>query len=361
MVAAVGENTPAGDDAGRAYVFSGSTGVLLLTLESPAAQAAGLFGQSVAGAGDVDGDGRADVIVGAVNEHPGNALRGGRAYVLSGATGALIHALDSPHAQQSGRFGVSVASAGDVDGDGVQDVLVGAAGETPAGANSGRAYLFSGATGQHLRTLESPNAEPSGFFGGAVAGAGDVDGDGLADVLVGGGNEDTVAGFGAGRAYAFSGAGGLLFAIESPNSQQGGTFGSALAGAGDADGDGRPDLILGAMGEDTAAGSFAGRAYVVPAPIVVAGQPGAGGAELVVEVSPNPARGVATVRFSLPHARVVRLSVLDALGRELLRPVDAQRAAGRHVISVRGLPAGVYLVRLVAGAVVRTVRFNFAR
>ena len=361
LVAAVGENTSAGDDAGRAYLFSGSTGELLRTLESPSAQAAGLFGQAVAGVGDMDGDGCGDVAVGAVNEHPGNGVRAGRAHVLSGATGLAIRSLDSPLAQVGGRFGMSVSGAGDVDGDAVPDLLVGSPGETPDGPNSGRAYLFSGATGAHLVTLESPNVEPTGFFGGAVAAAGDLAGDGLADVLVGGGNEDTAAGFGAGRAYAFDGTGGLLFAIESPNGQQSGTFGSAIAGAGDVDADGRPELVIGAMGETTAAGSFAGRAYVVPAPIVVAGEPGAGEAGLVVEISPNPAREVATVRFALPHSGAVRLSVVDALGRELLRPVDGQRTAGRHVVSVRGLSAGVYLVRLVAGAGVRTVLLTLGR
>jgi hypothetical protein len=119
--------------------------------------------------------------------------------------------------------------------------------------------------------------------------------------------------------------------------------------------------VIGAMGEDTGAGSFAGRAYVMPAPVVVAAAPGAGDAALVVEVAPNPARHVATVHFTLPRAGTVRLSVVDALGREVVRPVDGQRAAGRHAVPVRGLPAGVYLVRLVAGDGTRTVLLTFER
>jgi len=362
IVGAAGENAPVGHDAGRAYVFSGATGAVLRVLESPSAMGAALFGESVAGVGDMDGDGLSDLLVGAVNEHAGDGLRGGRAHLFSGATGEAIRSLDSPFAQASGRFGLAVAGAGDVDGDGVPDVLIGAPGEQPAGANSGRAYLFSGASGLLLHAIVSPNVEETGFFGSAVSGAGDLDGDGLADVLLGGGGEDTAGGFGAGRAYAFRGVNGsLLFTLESPNGQAGGVFGLALASAGDVDGDGRPEIAVGAMGESTTAGNAAGRAYVMPAPTVVAAIPVAGESGLAVEVAPNPSRDVVVVRFSLPADGQVRVSVVDILGREIARPVDEARAAGSHSVVIPNLPAGVYVARLVAGAAARTERFTVSR
>ncbi len=302
-------------------------------------------------------------MVGAASEHMGSVfVRPGRAYLLSGATGQVIRAIDSPNPQQSGRFGIAVSAAGDADGDGTNDVLVGAGGEQSAGPNSGRAYLFSGATGTLLLTLESPNAEQTGFFGSAVAGIDDLDADGRPELLIGGQGENTVGGFGAGRVYAFGGAdGGLLFTLESPNAQPGGVFGSAVAAAGDTDGDGRPDILLGAMGEDMPAGGSAGRAYVVSAPIATASPPAPNGASLRVEASPNPTRGDVSISFVLPLDGAIRLSVFDALGREVARPANGERRAGRHDVSLRALPPGAYLLRLAAGADVSVGRLTVIR
>jgi hypothetical protein len=160
----------------------------------------------------------------------------------------------------------------------------------------------------------------------------------------------------------FDGAtGALLATIESPNGQQAGVFGSALAPAGDADGDGRPELLIGATGEDTPAGSTAGRAYVMPAAVVVAGAPGAGNTSDLA-VTPNPASGNARITVVLAESGSIRLSVVDVLGREVARPADGPRAAGRHVVPLAGLPAGAYLVRLTsATGPGLTTRFSVAR
>src|SRR5690606_9663376 len=148
----------------------------------------------------------------------------GRAYVFSGATGVLLYALVSPNEEDDGRFGGSVAGVPDLDGDGRGDLLVSASGEDPgvSPTSAGRVDDFSGATGALLQTLASPNEEQYGIFGGAVSGTPDLDGDGVGDLLVGAPNEDPGRSpRGAGRAYAFSGStGALLFELASPNEEE---------------------------------------------------------------------------------------------------------------------------------------------
>ncbi len=158
------------DDQGRAYLFSGAMGTLLLTLQSPNSSPVGNFGSAVAGLSDVDGDGRGDLLVGARYENPGTSpAYAGRAYVFSGASGALLFELRSPNEEEGGYFGLSVSGVADANGDGRRDLLVGATGEDGGAVNAGRSYVFSGATGQILHTLESPNPEgPDSFFAAAA-------------------------------------------------------------------------------------------------------------------------------------------------------------------------------------------------
>jgi hypothetical protein len=241
---------------GRAYVFSGATGALRRTLVSPDSNPGkGAFGGAVAGVEDLDGDGRGDLLIGAYGEDDG-----GHAYAFSGATGVRLHTLTAPP-DGGGRFGWAVAAVPDADGDGRPDLLVGAreAHPGPSPFASGRAYLFSGATGLRLHTLASPDEEENAYFGATLSGVEDLDGDGRGDLLVGAHNEDPDGGPGnAGRAYVFSGASGaLLHALRSPDGEINGIFGWAVAGTPDLDGDSRGDLLVGAPGE-----GVGGRAYV---------------------------------------------------------------------------------------------------
>lgn len=241
-----------------------------ITLVSPNEQANGFFGRSVAGLADVNGDSRGDALVGAPNETAGNgAQNAGRAYVFSGRSGALVHELVPPAAQVGGQFGWCVTSVPDADGDGVNDCLVGAYNESPAvgAAKSGRAHLFSGATGAWLRTVSSPNAETGGAFGIAVSGVVDVNGDGRGDLIVGAPRESLAGPIArAGRVYVYSGAtGALLQTLVSPNAIAEGGFGTAVCGFPDFDGngDGRGDVVVGAP-QDWPNPSYpvSGRTYV---------------------------------------------------------------------------------------------------
>jgi hypothetical protein len=246
--------------AGRAYVLSGFNGQLLHALVSPNPESQGGFGWAVSEAGDLDGDGYGDVIVGAYKED-GGALVAGRAYVFSGDEGSVIHTLQSPSPEYSAYFGVSVARLGDVSGDGVDDIVIGALLEDGGAVRAGRVYVFSGQDGGLIRALESPNPEVTGEFGHSVCGLGDVNGDGYPDLAVGAMLEDGGA-TQAGRAYVISGqTWEVLRTLESPNPEWWGAFGMSVASAGDVNADGCPDLVVGTYKEDGGA-SNAGRAYI---------------------------------------------------------------------------------------------------
>src|SRR5690606_15555069 len=131
--------------------------------------------------GDLDGDGHADVLGGADQEDVGALEDAGVVRAWSGRDGALIWARSGPTA--GARLGFAVAGVGDVDGDGRDDFAAGAFGEGPNGAQSGRVYVWSGASGALLHTFAGAAAGDQ--LGWAVAGLGDVDGDGRADILVG--------------------------------------------------------------------------------------------------------------------------------------------------------------------------------
>ena len=269
VVGAYGESLGTGHAwAGRAYVFDGQSGTLSSTLVSPNEEAAGYFGQAVSGAGDVNGDGYDDVLVGAYGENPGSSpWNAGRAYVFNGQTGGVIHALVSPNEETSGYFGKSVSGAGDVNGDGYEDIIVGAYDEDPGSSpiGAGRAYVFDGLTGSPIYTLVSPNEEEGGRFGWTVSGAGDVNADAYDDLLVGAHEEDpAMSPLNAGRAYVFSGqTGSLMHTLVSPNEQEYGYFGVSVSGAGDVNGDGYGDIVVGAYMEEASPNRRpAGRAYI---------------------------------------------------------------------------------------------------
>ncbi|MBC8330294.1 MAG: FG-GAP repeat protein, partial [Planctomycetes bacterium] len=156
-----------------------------------------MFGACVAGVGDVNGDRRPDILIGAPGDQ-GAGREAGSVAVFSGADGSLIHLLQG--AGPLGRFGSAACGLGDLDGDGYDDFAVGAPG---AGAQEqGSVVIYSGASGALLR-IEN-GARPGAAFGASLAFAGDLDGDGFGDWLAGA----PLAG--SGRAPALSGRSGSL-------------------------------------------------------------------------------------------------------------------------------------------------------
>jgi len=282
--------TPAGP-TGAAYIFfGGTTGTktadpdadVILNGRSGGDQ----FGRSVAFAGDFNNDGVDDVIVGAPTDDS-NGFKTGRAYIFFGQLDVgqfpltLTAATDADvilNAQSTGdEFGDSVASAGDFNGDGKDDVIVNASRAGVNGINSGRAYIFfGGVTG----TINNPNTnadvildgeDPFDQLGFPVASAGDFNGDGLSDVIAAAPGDDGNQSD-AGRAFIFFGQldvgqfprtlTGAIDADVILNGQiTGDAFGAGAASAGDFNGDGVDDVIVGAAGDDPN-GTSSGAAFI---------------------------------------------------------------------------------------------------
>ena len=240
---------------GRVYLYLGSGAGLSTsaawTAESH--QTAANFGGSVATAGDVNGDGYSDVIVGAWSYDSGQGVLG-RAFVYLGSgTGLATSAAwtaesDQPQIYQP-RFGWSVATAGDVNGDGYSDVIVGAYQYSNGQAIEGRAFLYLG-SGAGLSSSADWTAESDqtdAKFGISSATAGDVNGDGYSDVIVGSptySNGQAIEG----RALLYLGSvAGLSTsaAWTAESDQLGANFGWSVAAAGDVNGDGYNDVLVG--------------------------------------------------------------------------------------------------------------------
>ena len=241
---------------GRVSLFLGSASGLSLVADWTAygGQADARFGQSVESAGDVNGDGFDDIVVGVPSFENGQP-REGRVYVYFGSANgpSLTPDWTAEGDQETAYFGESVASAGDVNGDGFDDVIVGAPFFDGGFSNEGRAFLYFGsANGLSLvADWTAEGGQTEARFGYHVASAGDVDGDGFDDIAVGAVGFDNGLEEDAGRAlvYLGSASGPSLTAgwtVEGEQSQT--RIGWSIAGAGDVDGDGFDDVIVGAIG-----------------------------------------------------------------------------------------------------------------
>ena len=208
------------------------------------------FGQSVSGAGDVNGDGFDDLIVGALWDD-NNGSNSGSARVFSGVDGTVLYNFDGD--SEDDRFGGSVSGAGDVNGDGFADLIVGASFDDNNGIDSGSARVFSGADGSVLYTFNGDSTND--YLGGSVSSAGDVNGDGFADLIVGAiGIRNN--GFNSGSARVFSGAdGSILYSFDGDSVDD--VFGTSVSSAGDVNGDGIADLIVGAQNNGANEGGYA--------------------------------------------------------------------------------------------------------
>lgn len=240
---------PDADDVGRAVVVSGRDGSVVT--EWVGEEAGDRFGSAVAGR---SGDGGLLVVVGAPDAGPGDR---GRIYAFAdrGPDPAFVFDADASGSELGSHF-VSVLD--DMDGDSVPEILASDWMDSREGPTSGRAYLLSGADGSRVFTL-SGEAEGDGF-GIGDASAGDVDGDGVPDLVIGAWQHSSVAAS-AGKAYLYSGRDGSLLRAWT-SSVMGDAFGFDATGLGDVDGDGTLDLMITAAWSSVA-GPRSGRIFVV--------------------------------------------------------------------------------------------------
>ncbi len=272
-------NSDGGYHAGSAYLILGASSLMSASLSSAGLEYSGVTGEDqaaywVAGAGDFNADGYADMLVGA----PYRSAYTGSVYLVLGSATPHTQSLGMADAEWTGepagmtQAGRAVAGAGDVDGDGFDDVLVGSLGvSNGALAYAGAAYLVLGGhtptsgplSGADAKLLGTAADDEAGY---SVAGGGDVNADGYADMLIGAPAADG-GGTNHGAVYLFLGgtsrASGLVSAADSV------FYGTAVSGAGDAvsaagdaDADGYGDILLGAPGLSTSASS-AGSAYLI--------------------------------------------------------------------------------------------------
>lgn len=298
-------------DTGRSYVIFGSPDASSINLNTltQSQNTIGftidgqttdeLSGYSVASAGDVNGDGLADLIIGAVGSHPNGQPGAGRAYVAFGKTDNYSLQLSALTETSTGfvingyasndSTGYSVASAGDVNGDGLADLIVGSPWGDPSGqASAGVSYVVFGKTdnltvetlnltmGNNTAGFSIFGQSSSDYSGYSVSSAGDVNGDGLADLVIGAYGSDVGLKTNAGRSYVVFGktdstpimlsdfrlnSGTSGFLINGQNT--GDRAGYSVSKAGDVNGDGLDDLIIGATHADPAGIHNAGCSYVV--------------------------------------------------------------------------------------------------
>jgi tetratricopeptide (TPR) repeat protein len=292
--------------SGVAYIYSGRDGRILQSFKS--ARSDELFGNHISAAGDADGDGHADLIIGAPGIE-GESINAGHAYIYSGKDGKLLFTLSGERLGDA--FGSTVAgfSSGkerylvvgaprggpdhrgrvyvygdysgqakfiidaDATGNALGAMFVSVTGTTDGathnifasdwtnaakGPSTGRIYLHSGLTGVRLLTLTGQTAGEG--FGTSKSTAGDVDGDGIEDLIVGAWQYGEVA-VSAGRAYLYSGQDGHLiktFTCRTP----GDSFGFDAVGLGDVDGDGTADLLI-TSGWSGVSGHHSGRVFII--------------------------------------------------------------------------------------------------
>jgi len=245
-----------GAPTGKAYVYSGANGSLLNEVTGNAFD---WFGWSVSSAGDVNADGVPDYAVGGRGAPTGPTPNTGRVVVYSGADHSVLYEWIGGAGDT---FGYDVNKAGDINGDGYGDVIVGAAFADFTASRAGRVYVFSGANGSVLWTVDGSEADS--FLGSAVGFVGDLNGDGAWELTAGAMGAGQPQGhLLSGQAYVFDGAtGARIFVLDPLGDGTSSRFGQFFTSdAGDVNADGVPDIFV-ADYNDGHGGKGAGSAYV---------------------------------------------------------------------------------------------------
>jgi hypothetical protein len=346
-------------EVGAVHLFASTPGDLV-----PAGTWAGVspgerFGSVLAAAGDLDGNGRGDLVVGAPAHDAG---RGRAALLLVQTDGAIAVGPEILGEAHGDGLGAAVAGGADLNDDGFADVVVGAPEHDGTDEDAGRVYVLQGgpapdAVADYFLDAPFPANDRSARFGSAVALERDLDGDGVVDLVVG--SDHSGSDDGAALVYRGGSVPGTTPVLALRSGGPDGA-GAALACLGDGDADGRPEILVGAphsvFGGGRALWIEARIAELCPATAV--DLPPAP-VRLDVRIRPNPFNPRCTVQFRLKDPGPVRVEVFDLAGRRVRILADARYPAGTHELTLEpgeGMASGVYLVRVVTQDETATAR-----
>jgi Ca2+-binding RTX toxin-like protein len=324
------------------------------------------FGSAVAGLGDLDGDGVADLAVGARRDENTQALEGAVYVLLMESDGTVknqvkisdgLGGLVNGTLQASDFFGLSVTGLGDLDGDGVADLAVGAR-DVNTDASKGAVYVLlmnaNGTAKSHVKIgdglggLMAGTLDENDYFGNSLAGLGDIDGDGVADLAVGARNdENSEAQEGAIYVLLLNSNGTVksqrkisdgLSGLNANSLDTGDHFGSALTMVGDLDGDGVTDLAVGAYSDENIDPSE-GAIYILSLAVEQPGFPlvalpvGGGNYEVLRDASDLVVRiAGGAEQFRKAASSVVMLTITGSSDADFVTVLDANGVVDTPIV-----------------------------
>jgi len=344
-------NYAKGTNTGRAYIYFGGASMDTnpdLTFEGEAIF--NEFGNTVSDAGDVNNDGFSDIMIGAPRYDRTDLL--GRLYIYYGSSSPdTIPDVVITGNKQYRQLGRIIATAGDVNKDGFDDIIVGLP-YLGNGFDNSYVYIYYG--GADMDTIPDVVIEKMAYgFGSCVSGAGDLNNDGFDDIMIGGSD----------KVYVYYGGLPMDTIPDLIINGEGrwADFGTSLSFAGDVNNDGHTDLLVGAP-YSNAVGNNMGRAYVYSSKIMNTGSE-IGKNLSPNQVYPNPFSTETTIKYNLKKSGPVLVKIFTVSGQEIETLVNSSQTTGEHQIIWHpdNLPNGIYFCKIQSSEFSETKKVLFQK